>query len=383
MNAVLVAGGGPAGSAAACLLARAGREVTLIEREAAPAHKICGEFLSREAQLYLARLGVDLPALGAQPITHLGLGRGRAMTVAKLPFRGMGLSRRRLDEALLQRAAQTGVRVLRGRTIRSLSVTGGAVTLAVEGMEPVRAATCLLATGKHDLRGARRRLARAADDLVGFKMHLALAPDQRAALRGRVDIAMLRDGYAGLQLIEDGIATLCFLVNRARLRSVGEGWSALLASLQRESPHLGDRLSGAMPLLARPLSIFRVPYGFVHEAAADDPPGLFRLGDQMAVIPSFSGDGISMALHTGFAAAAALLAGGGAAAFHADMRNTLARPVRLASALYHFGSWRLGPWRLGQSALIGLGRLAPAVLQAATGATRVPEAALQPLLAGS
>ena len=42
---VLIAGGGPAGAAAAILLARAGRRVLLAERETAPREKVCGEFL--------------------------------------------------------------------------------------------------------------------------------------------------------------------------------------------------------------------------------------------------------------------------------------------------------------------------------------------------
>ena len=46
MSEAVVIGGGLAGGAVATLLARAGREVTLIEREASPVDKVCGEFLS-------------------------------------------------------------------------------------------------------------------------------------------------------------------------------------------------------------------------------------------------------------------------------------------------------------------------------------------------
>ena len=74
------------------------------------------------------------------------------------------------------------------------------------------------------------------------------------------------------------------------------------------------------------------------------PPGLFRIGDQAAVIPSFTGEGIALALHSGLAAAAAILAGEDAAAFQA----ALAPPQRRADAL---GRAR----RLGAAA--GAGRL--------------------------
>ena len=68
---VVIVGGGPAGAAAACILAEAKRAVLLIERDAEPRHKVCGEFLSIEAQTYLAHLGIDLDALGASRISRL------------------------------------------------------------------------------------------------------------------------------------------------------------------------------------------------------------------------------------------------------------------------------------------------------------------------
>ncbi len=54
----------------------------------------------------------------------------------------------------------------------------------------------------------------------------------------------------------------------------------------------------------------------MHKPGSDEPAGLYRLGDQMAVTPSFSGDGMSIALHTAFAAVETHLAGEDALAYH-------------------------------------------------------------------
>ena len=295
---VLIAGGGVAGAAAACLL---GPGCTLVEREAGAHDKICGEFLSVEAAGYLRRLGVDPVALGAVPVDRVRLVHGDRVAEAGLPFAALGLSRRVLDAALLARAEALGATVVRGHSVR---LEGGVPVVA--GLGRFEGQTLFLATGKHDLRGARRQLERAPEDLVGLKMYLRLEAGQAEALAGCVEVVLFAGGYGGLQAVEGGGVNLCLLMEREVFAACGESWTGVQSMLEGASGHLRERLRGAVTLLERPLAIFRVPYGFVHRDVGD---GVFRLGDQMAVIPSFSGDGVSMALHTAFRAVGAMPTG--------------------------------------------------------------------------
>ncbi len=360
MHDIVIIGGGLSGAAVSCHLAGAGRSVALIERSPGAADKVCGEFLSREAQLHLRRLGLDPRSLGGHAITHLRLVRNDMIVRSALPFTGIGLSRRTLDEALLQHAASCGVTLHRGQPAR---LQRGEVVLpdaAVTHRGPV-----LLASGKHDIPGvARARVARS--DLVGFKTYFTLSASQTAALAGHVEVILFAGGYAGLQLVEGGRANLCLLVRRGRLQQVGGSWDALLEDLCAGVAHLRSRLDGARPMLPRPLAIAGVPYGFVHAAAED---GVFRLGDQMAVIDSFSGDGMSIALQSAGLAAGAIIAGQSAAAYHRQMRADIGAQIGRARALYHFGQERPG-------LLMGLARLWPGGLRLAARLTRVPERAL-------
>ena len=82
----LVIGGGIAGGAIAAQLARAGRDVVLIERKAGAHDKVCGEFISSEAALYLRALGVDLQTLGAVRISTIRLYARDEVATARLPF---------------------------------------------------------------------------------------------------------------------------------------------------------------------------------------------------------------------------------------------------------------------------------------------------------
>ena len=355
----MIAGGGLAGASAACRLAQAGRKVVLLEREQGPIHKVCGEFLSGDALANLSELGIDTQALDAAPITAMRLvARGR-VAESRLPFAAAGLSRLVLDEALLQRAADLGAELHRGVRVRTADA--GVVQTETGSLA---AETLLLATGKHDLRGLARRVARPAEALIGFKLHLRLHPQQQSELRGHIEIVMFAGGYAGLQLIEGGVANLCLLVDRSRFEQCGQDWPSLLTSLEREDAHLAHRLDGAAPAWDRPLSIFRVPYGFVHHGPELD--GVYRLGDQAAVIPSFCGDGMAIALHSAKLAAAAVLAGHGAAAYHRAIRRDAGPPVRLA-----FGLYRLSRSTAIRRAIVEAARGWPGLLRTVARRTRV------------
>ena len=353
----LIAGGGVAGAAVACLL---GPEALLIERERTAHDKICGEFISHEAQSYLARLGVDPLALGAAEIGGVRLVHGDRVAQAALPFRGLGLSRRTLDAALLAHAGAAGATLLHGHTVRNASPAG----LDVEGHGRLSAPAVFLATGKHDLRGVRRQPQRTPENLIGLKTYFALCPTQQAELSGHVEVLLFRDGYAGLQLIEGGVANLCLLISRTRFSAAGGSWHGLRHDLERSCPHLARRLAGATETLDRPLSIFRVPYGYVHAPGPADWPGLFRLGDQMGVVPSFCGDGVSIALHSAFSAVAAHR-NGGAGAYHERMRRDVAGQIGRAGWLYRAG-------RAQPGLAVAAARAWPGALRWIARLTRVP-----------
>jgi len=374
---IVILGGGLAGASAACILADSGRSPLLIERDAEPRHKVCGEFLSIEAQAYLADLGIDLDGLGASRIARIRLAHGRNRTEAHLPFLARGLSRRSLDEALLQQAGSRGVRILRGVSAREISTEGKSVRLDAGTKGAIRTQTLFLATGKHDVRGVKRASAGTMNDLIGFKGHYRLAGRQKIELEGYVEVMLFAGGYAGLQLVEDGLANLCLVVSRRYFDDAGKSWDRLIARIVDECAHLGERLGAAQPLFERPLSIFQIPYGFLHDPYAEDPPGLFRLGDQAAVIPSFTGDGMSIALHSGRLAATTFLAQGQASViFQRQLRKDVQPSIRFSSALN-----TAVRYRVGRQAIFHLCRGWPAAMRHVTSLTRVQEAAVTGALA--
>ena len=150
-----------------------------------------------------------------------------------LPFRALSLSRYRLDDAMLRRARETGARLKRNVAVKSVTPDGDGWNVLCDDGEKIYCRHLVLATGKLGLRGV--------DDardgsLVGLKMHLRLAPETRRALEGRVELFFLDGSYVGLELIEDGIANLCFVLPRARWPGLGPAGRPCAAIWPRRSP---------------------------------------------------------------------------------------------------------------------------------------------------
>jgi flavin-dependent dehydrogenase len=325
-NEVFVIGGGVAGCAASIALARKGRIVTLIEREPTPRHKVCGEFLSGEALEDLHALGVEVASLGAVPIDYVRLAAARRAAEAPLPFPAASLTRKALDTALITEAIAAGVHVRRGCGVQTLvRTTNNAWQATLDDGSTCEAPTVFLATGKHDLRGYARP--EDPERWVGFKMYFRLANAQAAELARASELMLYPGGYGGIQPVEDGNANLCWVIQQKYLARVGHRWESLLAKMQQDCSHLAMRLDGAEPLLAKPIAITHIPYGFIRRTTEE---GLYCIGDQAAVIPSFTGDGISIALHTARCAVAAYLVAEPAPLFQAKLRSALLAQMRLA-----------------------------------------------------
>lgn len=314
----------------------------VIDRSPGQRDVVCGGFLGWDAIAALKKLGLDPASLGAKPIHRLRLVSGRKVVETELPQPAAGLSRRRLDATLLRMAEEAGAAVLRGRTARGLE--GGRLRLD-DGTE-MAAEALFLATGKHELRGVARTIGRRP---LSVGLRAAVAPP--ADLAGTVELHLYDGGYAGLLVQEDGSANLCLSVAQARM---AKGRDALLAALMEEAPLLAERLGGVLP--AEWEAIAGVPYGWRTRATA---PGLFRLGDQAAVIASLAGDGIAVALASGVAAAHACLHGDGAPAYQAAFAARAWRPIATAETLRRMAEARARrKLMLGLAGVPGLAKLA-------------------------
>lgn len=322
----VVAGGGLAGAAFGIEIVRGGWRAILVEKTSGPHHKVCGEFLSGDAQVLLRYLGVDCVGLGSQTITKLMLADRSLRATAALPFVATGLSRFRLDEALLSRAQQIGVDVHRATTVNSIAAATQGIRFNTSRCSIV-ADVGVLASGKHNIRG----LARPGGPMVGFKMHLQPTAIAAGLLASAVQLFAFPGGYGGFCIVENDVMSVAWNMRTDVLRRTGSTWEAQKNYLAHHSERFADLTDGAQPVWEKLLAVFGQPFGFLRSDPL--PAALYPVGDQLAVVPSFTGDGTALALASGIAAARAALNGETSFAFQKRVTSRHRTQFRLARAL--------------------------------------------------
>jgi flavin-dependent dehydrogenase len=355
LSAPLILGAGPAGCLAAIALARAGSAPVLIDRDAEVGDALCGGFLSWRSAQRLKAAGVSPLDLGGHAVDTLALISGAREGTATLPSPGFGLSRRALDTALRARAVAEGATLAidRARSVRPGIVEGEAREWHSDAI--------FLATGKHDVRGEARPRS-ASNPALGLRVRLPADARLQAMLRGRIELHLFDGGYAGIVLQDGGTANVCLALRKSLLAQSGGDPRALLSRLAEDHPRFGERMAFASADL--PIdTVGSVPYGWI---ARETEPGLYRLGDQAAVIPSLAGEGMAIAMTSGEAAARAWLAGTGAPQFQAEFARRARRPVRTAQAI-----WSVAETPLGARLLTALTGPAPVLARAAMALTRI------------
>ena len=366
----LIVGGGPSGSAAASLLARAGWRVTLIEKATFPRRKVCGEFISSASLPLLRDLGVADRFLerAGPPIRRLGAFAKDATMTAAMPRMpagdwGHALGREHLDLLLLEAAARAGAEIVQPAKVTGLRRDGNGFVAAVAAEQKtwnIATHFAIAANGSWEpapyLKAATPP--HRPSDLLAFKAHFrnaSLPPDLMPLLA-------FPGGYGGMVHSDDGRVTLSCCIRRDRLQQYRQqhptlnAGGAVLHTIMASCRGVRDVLENASIndawLAAGPIRPGQRPRC---------ENGIFRIGNAAGEAHPVVAEGISMALQSAWLLCRELTAGSApdraACRYDAAWRAAFAPRIHAAAA---FAQLAMRPMAI--AAALPLLRMAPQLL---------------------
>jgi len=324
----IVVGAGPAGSAVAGTLARGGRDVVLVDAQAFPRDKVCGDGLIPDAHRALAKLGcLDAVMAEAKQATTLGCVAPHGGRI-DVPGRLAVLPRKRLDEIICASAVAAGARMFApARFVAPLREGGdgggrvvGARLSDGERVREVRAPWLVLASGAQPqatiAAGLCERRTPSGIALRGYVENAAMTP--RITSLEVVWHKKLAPGYGwifpcGHDVFNVGVGVAQshragpdgrHAMHHANLRDV----FAAFESLYRPAREL---IAGGRWLGDPEHALKGAPLRCSLEGARLEAPGVLVTGEAAGSTYAFTGEGIGKAMETGIHAAEAILGRGG------------------------------------------------------------------------
>jgi flavin-dependent dehydrogenase len=312
----VVLGGGPAGSAAAALLAEAGVETLLID-DGRPAAVHAGASLVPHALPLLDRLGVHdavralqgtLVKEGATFLTHEGARRVSYRYADALPPalpHAYHVPREELSAVLLANARARGAEVLSGWRAVSPLWDGGRL-IGIAARDAGNAEVVLRPRVLLDASGRQSFLADRMGWRFPYPRHRKLALCSRwrgvrlAAGReaGNVEVVLTRAGWFRLLPFADGTASVECVLDERRWGAEGASPEGMFAAAVARTPEIAARLAGA-ERIGGVAAVRDFSYRVMRTAG----DGFCLLGDAAGFLDPIFSTGVLVALATGASAA--------------------------------------------------------------------------------
>ena len=286
---ILIIGGGLAGLTSAIHLSKAGLKVILVEKNAYPNHKVCGEYISNEVLPYLQALDADPLALQPSLINKLRFSTVSGSTInAQLPLGGFGVSRYSLDEFLYKKALASGCTVMQD-TVTDISFRNDQFNVKT----PNQTFEAKIVLGAHGKRSAldhklKRNFISEKSPWLAVKAHYrGDFPDDLIALHN------FSGGYCGASKVENDLLNICYLVDYKTFKSY-KNIEEHRKNVLYKNKYLEEIFENATMEFEIPLSISQI--SFQKKECVKDH--ILMIGDTAGLIHPLCGNGMAMAIHS-------------------------------------------------------------------------------------
>jgi flavin-dependent dehydrogenase len=295
----VIVGAGPAGSAAALLLAQAGWSVALVEKAEFPRRKVCGEFISAATMPVLRACGVAATFIAAAgpPVTRIGVYAGNVtLRAPREQVWGRALGREHLDVMLRDAAVAAGAHPMQPAEVTAVRRQDGGFVCEMDDGRELAARIVIAACGSWNTKGifALPLPQPGPSDLFAFKAHFT----QSRLPPGLMPLLAFPGGYGGMVQSDGGRMSLSCCIRRdtltlVRQRHGGKAAAAVLA-------HIIETTKGArLALENAELEGHYLSTGPIHpgmRSRHDD--GIFFAGNIAGEAHPVIAEGISMAIQS-------------------------------------------------------------------------------------
>ena len=335
---VVIVGGGPAGSSAACSMAKSGLSVLLIDKSEFPRDKCCGDGLTTMALRLSEELGLNIENLKNlevvnEAVIHFPSGKREIFPLPKKGMFAAIVPRAEYDLALIDLARELMVDVRLGLKFSSINFDEEKTFLNIEGMGEVETSFVIAADGAWS--PVRRSLdlgeVQPRGEWLAFRQYISGVSSGSNDLHVWFEKDLL-PGYAWSFPLPNGKANVGFGVLKSQHSSASE--TAQLARELFSRKSISETLGSDIKLEGRQTA-WPIPARINSQQLTNR--SVIFVGDAAASTDILTGEGIGQALLTGILAGEAIKSGGNqktvTSLYEKSVRGHLVADHRMSVAL--------------------------------------------------